>query len=63
MSLISNLIFTPIINKLEKQFVSLLPELQQEFLNEISTLNKMISDWFESKLNIQGAPKNEEKGS
>lgn len=62
MSLLSSFIATRIVTELEQQFVSHLPELQEAFLNEISNFVKILSDWVESKINLQGEPRDEEKG-
>lgn len=62
MNLLSSFIVTRIINALEQQFLSHLPELQQVFLNEVSNLVKMVSDWIESKME-KGESSNEEKRS
>ena len=63
MSLLSSFIVSRIVKALEEQFLSHVPELQQAFLNEVSSLVKVVSDWVESKMNVQGAPTDEKKGS
>lgn len=63
MSLLSSFIINHVVKALEAQFVSHVPELQQAFLNEVSSIVKVVSDWVESKLNIEGAPSDEEKNS
>lgn len=62
MSLLSSFIVSRIVQELEEQFVSHMPELQQAFLNEVSTFVNVLSDWVESKMNLQGESDNEEKG-
>ena len=61
MSLLSSFIAGRIVQELEEQFVSHLPELQQAFLNEVSVFVKIVSDWVESKMNVKGETSNEEK--
>lgn len=63
MSLLSSFIMNNIVKALEEQFLSHVPELQQAFLNEVSALVKVVSDWVESKMNVQGGASNEEKDS
>lgn len=63
MSLISSFIVTRIVTALEQQFLSHVPELQQAFLNEATSLVKVLSDWIESKMGIQGEAKDEKKSS
>jgi hypothetical protein len=63
MSLLSSFIVTHVVNALEKQFLSHVPELQQAFLNEVASLVKVVSDWVESKMNVQGGSTDEEKSS
>lgn len=61
MSLLSSFIVNQVVKALEAQFLSHVPELQEAFLNEVSALVKVMSDWVESKMNIQGAPNDEKK--
>lgn len=63
MSLLSSFIVNHVVKALEAQFLSHVPELQQAFLNEVSSLVKVVSDWIESKINVEGAPSDEEKNS
>jgi hypothetical protein len=63
MSLLSSFIINHVVKALEAQFVSHMPELQQAFLNEVSNLVKVVSEWVESKVNSQGVSNDEEKGS
>ena len=58
---LSSFIAGRIVQELEEQFVSHLPELQQAFLNEVSVFVKIVSDWVESKMNVKGETSNEEK--
>ncbi len=59
MNLLSNFIVSSIVKSLESQFVSHVPELQQTFLNEVSSLVKIVSDWVDSKVNLEGVNSNE----
>jgi hypothetical protein len=64
MSLLSSFIVKNIVKALEAQFISHVPELQQAFLNEVTNVVKVVTDWTESKINVEeGAPSNEKKGS
>jgi hypothetical protein len=63
MNLFSSFIVNHIIKALEAAFLSHLPELQQQFLNEVAAVVKMITDWIESKLSNLGEQSNEKKGS
>ena len=54
MSLLSSFIVTHVVKALEQQFVSHVPELQQAFLTEVTHLVKVVTDWTESKMNVQG---------
>ena len=63
MSLLSSFIVTHVVTALEEQFVSHTPELQRAFLNEVSSLVGIVSDWIESKMNVQGESTDEKKGS
>jgi hypothetical protein len=61
MSLLSSFVATQFVKALEEQFLSHMPEVQQAFLNEVAALVKIVSDWIESKINMQGALINEKK--
>ncbi len=63
MSLLSSFVVKHIVKALEEHFLSQIPELQQAFLNEVSQLVKVVSDWVESKLSNNGELSNEKKGS
>ncbi len=63
MSPLSSFIISRIVEELEQQFVAHLPEIQQTFVNEVSELTKVVSDWVDSKMNGLGGTSNEEKGS
>jgi len=63
MSLLSSFIVGNVVKALETQFVAHVPELQQAFLNEVAAVVKIVSDWVESKMNVQGGSTNEEKSS
>lgn len=61
MNLLSSLIVNYIIKALEAAFLSyVLPELQQQFLNQVSAVVKVVTDWIESKLPDVGEQSNEE---
>lgn len=62
MSLLSSFIASRIVIELEQQFVSHLPELQTAFLNEVSNFVKVLSEWIETKTDVKGEPRDEEKG-
>jgi hypothetical protein len=59
MSLLSSFIVSHVVKALEAQFISHVPELQQAFLNEVSSLVKVVSDWVESKMNVNGGSSDE----
>jgi hypothetical protein len=63
MSLISDFIAKHIVKALEAQFIAHIPELQQAFLNEVINIVKIVTDWIESKINVDGEPNNEKKSS
>jgi hypothetical protein len=63
MNLLSSFIVNHIIKALEAAFLSHIPELQQQFLNEVAAVVKMITDWIESKLSNAGGSSNEEKSN
>ena len=63
MSPLSSFIISRIVDELEQQFVSHLPEIQQTFVNEVAELTRVLSDWVESKMNGLGEISNEKKGS
>lgn len=62
MNILSNIIMNYVIKLLEQQFISNAPALQQALLNEVSASVKALSNWLESKMSIEGAPSDEEKG-
>jgi len=63
MSPLSSFIISRIVDELEQQFVSHLPEIQQTFVNEVAELTRVVSDWVESKMNGLGETSNEKKDS
>ena len=63
MSLLSSFIVKQIVQALEKEFLSHVPELQQAFLAEVANLVKIVSDWIESKMDVNGGSNNAEKTS
>ena len=63
MSLLSSFIVTHVVKALENQFVSHVPELQQAFLNEVTHIVKVMNDWIESKMEVQGESTDEETKS
>lgn len=63
MSPLSSFIISRVVEEIEKQFVSHLPEIQPIFVNEVSELVKVVSDWVESKMNFKGESLDEKKTS
>jgi hypothetical protein len=63
MSLLASFISSRIVTELEKQFLSHTPELQQAFLTEVLNFVKVLCEWVENKMNAQGEPTDEKKGS